>query len=96
MDLALKSPGREEIFVIGGSTVYSDFLPFANKLYLTIIDGEKEADTFFMKGNSGIFSKSNTLRWIETYCLDMHCDKENVNFSFKTYVENGEKCYAHN
>lgn len=38
---------QEEIFVLGGGEIYSQALPYADKLYLTIIDGKKEADTFF-------------------------------------------------
>lgn len=37
----------EEIFFIGGGSVYAQALPVADKLYLTIVDGQYEADTFF-------------------------------------------------
>ena len=38
----------EEIFVIGGGSIYTAALPYAQKLYLTEIGGECEgADTFF-------------------------------------------------
>jgi len=37
----------EEIFVIGGGMVYSQFLPLADKLYITKVDANFEADTFF-------------------------------------------------
>lgn len=38
----------EEIFIIGGGTVYHQFLPYAKKLYLTEVDAtEPQADTFF-------------------------------------------------
>ncbi|MCQ2306154.1 MAG: dihydrofolate reductase [Bacteroidales bacterium] len=36
-----------EIFVIGGGMIYEQFLPIADKLYLTRIDKRFEADTFF-------------------------------------------------
>lgn len=37
-----------EVFVIGGASIYEQFLPIADKLYLTIIeDTDPEADTFF-------------------------------------------------
>ncbi len=39
--------GEEECFVIGGGMVYEQFLPLAGKLYLTRVDAELEADTFF-------------------------------------------------
>ncbi len=45
--LAKKMPGGEEIFIGGGGEIYRQALPFADKLYLTLIDDEKEADSFF-------------------------------------------------
>ena len=37
----------EELFVIGGGEVYKQFLPYANKIYLTQIDDNKNGDTYF-------------------------------------------------
>lgn len=38
----------EEIFIIGGESIYCQALPAARKLYLTLVDKEPEqADTFF-------------------------------------------------
>ena len=38
----------KECFIIGGESIYSQALPLADKLYLTIVDQEPEdADTFF-------------------------------------------------
>ena len=39
---------KEEIFIIGGGTIYKLMLPYAEKLYLTIVDDEPErVDTYF-------------------------------------------------
>lgn len=38
---------KEEIFICGGGSIYRQFLPLADKLYLTIVEGNFEADTFF-------------------------------------------------
>lgn len=38
---------EEEVFIIGGGTIYDLVLPFTDKLYLTIIDDAPQADTFF-------------------------------------------------
>lgn len=38
---------EEETFVIGGGSIYEQFLPKVERLYLTRIDKEFEADTFF-------------------------------------------------
>ncbi|MDD5416141.1 MAG: dihydrofolate reductase [Candidatus Daviesbacteria bacterium] len=40
-------PVGGEIFIIGGGQIYQEALPKANKLYLTIVEGNPEADTFF-------------------------------------------------
>lgn len=40
---------EEDIFVIGGGEIYSLFLPYADKLYLTTINSFFEADTYFPK-----------------------------------------------
>jgi len=37
----------EEIIVMGGASIYKLFLPFVSRLYLTLVEGEHEADTFF-------------------------------------------------
>jgi dihydrofolate reductase len=38
---------ENEVFIIGGGMVYNQFLPLAHKLYLTIVDKDFDADTFF-------------------------------------------------
>jgi dihydrofolate reductase len=38
-----------EVMIIGGETVYKQFLPLANKMYLTLIDQEFDGDTYFPK-----------------------------------------------
>jgi dihydrofolate reductase len=48
LDEALVAAGPvEEVMVMGGGQVYSQFLPCANRLYLTHIDAEIEGDTHF-------------------------------------------------
>ena len=39
---------NEEIFIIGGASIYNKFINLSDKLYLTLIDDEcKDADTYF-------------------------------------------------
>lgn len=39
---------NEELFIIGGGQVYQQGLPYADKLYLTLVDADcPEADTYF-------------------------------------------------
>jgi dihydrofolate reductase len=42
-----KEINAEEIFIIGGGSVFAQTLGMADRLYLTIVDGEYEADTYF-------------------------------------------------
>jgi len=42
---------EKDCFIIGGATIYSAFLPYAQKLYITYIDHEFEGDTYFPEIN---------------------------------------------
>lgn len=45
---ALKSTeGNEETMIIGGAEIFKEFLPMANKMYLTLIDEVFEGDAYF-------------------------------------------------
>lgn len=37
----------DESFIIGGGSIYRQFLPYCNKLYLTLVNKDFDADTFF-------------------------------------------------
>ncbi|MEK7080068.1 MAG: dihydrofolate reductase [Patescibacteria group bacterium] len=39
--------GSEEIFIIGGAQLYAEALPIADRLYLTLVDDDKEGEAFF-------------------------------------------------
>lgn len=38
---------KYEIFIIGGASIYQQFISYADKLYLTLVDDEPDSDTFF-------------------------------------------------
>ena len=68
----------EESFVIGGGSIYRQFLPYCNKLYLTMIDKDFEADTFF--------SPVNLDQWKLVEREDIAFDDElGFSYSFLTY-----------
>jgi dihydrofolate reductase len=51
---ALKAAGdAEEIMVIGGQKIFEQFMQKADRIYLTIIDGIFEGDTYFPKLGRG-------------------------------------------
>jgi dihydrofolate reductase len=52
LDAALREPvpaglKDDEVFVIGGGEIYSQALPFADRIHLTVIDQEFDGDAFF-------------------------------------------------
>ena len=48
----MREEASDECFIIGGASIYEQALPFADKLYLTIVEKEPEhADTFFPEIN---------------------------------------------
>lgn len=49
----------EEIFIIGGGSIYEAFLPYATTLYLTEVDASvPDADTFFPSFDKTKYTKS--------------------------------------
>ena len=48
IEKALKeAEGSEEVMIAGGASIYKQFLPLANRLYLTFIHHDFEGDSFF-------------------------------------------------
>ena len=39
--------GVKEIFIGGGEEIYKQALPYTNRLYLTLVDDQKKADSYF-------------------------------------------------
>ena len=46
-----KAGSDKEIFIIGGGEIYKESLKYADKVYMTEVDGEFEGDTYFPKLN---------------------------------------------
>jgi len=44
-----KREGEEEVFIGGGSTIFSEAIHIADKLYLTLVHAKVETDKFFPK-----------------------------------------------
>jgi dihydrofolate reductase len=69
----------KENFIIGGGSIYRQFLPFANKLYITRVHKDFEADTFF--------PEISTDEWKLTEKLTIEDDQQNdFTYSFETYL----------
>jgi dihydrofolate reductase len=69
-----RSHGETEAFVIGGAEIYAQALAQADRLYLTLVDAEVEADAFFPE-----FDQTD---WIEHESQQQAKDEKNQ-FDFK-------------
>ena len=77
-----KQSESNEIMVIGGAQIYEQALAFADKVYLTHVEGEFEiADTFFPQMNY----QNYTCDFIENHAKD---DQHSYNYAFKIYDKN--------
>jgi dihydrofolate reductase len=68
----------EECFVIGGGMVYRQFMPLADKLYITWVHREFDADTFYPEIDPEI--------WQETERTEGQDDGPGFSYSYVTYV----------
>ncbi len=73
-DALKKIENETEVFIIGGGQVYEQFLPIADKLYLTIVEKDFDADTFF--------SEINFSEW-ELIEKEIIQDDSSVDFSYR-------------
>ena len=83
MPAAAKSYGvakkSEDIFIIGGASVYKQALPFADMLNLTLINAEVEGDIYFPEFNHD--------EWKEVSREEKKADEKNIyDMSFVKYV----------
>ncbi len=69
---------EEEVFIVGGAEIYKQALKLTDRIYLTIVHKEFEADSFFPE-----ISKEE---WKEVYREDHQPDEKNlIPYSFITY-----------
>lgn len=75
---AAVSCGVKEAMIIGGGEIYRLFWPLANRLYVTRVDCNPEADTFF--------PSIDPLHWKLVQQLDREADPKNAfNHSFQVW-----------
>jgi dihydrofolate reductase len=74
------SSTEEEIFIIGGGEIYKQALPFADKIELTRVHGEFEADTFFPEIDEKKWDLVNS----EFHDKD---EKHKYSFSYLTFLK---------
>ncbi len=65
----------EELMICGGASVYKQFLPLSQKLYLTYVHANPEGDTYF--------PEVNLAEWNEVSREDHKADEKNIfDYSF--------------
>jgi len=75
--ILLLCKNKEDCFVIGGSSVYKQFLQFAETLYITWVHKAFEADVFF--------PEISEKKWQITETEKHHSEENNFDFSFVIY-----------
>jgi len=71
--------GESEVFICGGAEIYEQSIARADRLYLTLVDAEVTADTFFPAFDEG--------DWQERECAFHPADEKNqFPFTFKLLV----------
>ncbi len=86
--LKLKEYESNEVFIIGGESVYTQFLPYCSMAYVTKINHTYDADKYFPN-----LDEKQTWEQILMSDIKEHND---IRFSFAKYVNNhiceGEEC----
>lgn len=76
-----KNNGEEEVFIIGGSEIYKQSMPFIDRVYLTQVMLEVEGDTFF--------PELSPSEWREVSSeAQLRDEKNKYDFSFKLLERN--------
>ena len=78
---------NENIFIIGGSEIYKLFLPYVNKMYITMINEEVEGDTYFPEFK-------NKFKQINSSELNKEIDTKNnkeLTYTFTIWEKTNEK-----
>ena len=65
---------EDEIFIIGGEKIYSEFMPLANKMLITEVKIEIEGDSFFPEWDPN--------EWTETHRSKERTNDKSINYSF--------------
>lgn len=79
-DLKKYIEDKEEHFVIGGASIYKLLMPYTNKMYITEIDEEFQADTFFPEINENEWKEISREKGIKD-------EKNPYKYEFVIYVK---------
>lgn len=71
----------EDVFIMGGATIYRHFINMANKMYITRINKNFDADTFFPEIDTKTWKKNSQSEWFTD-------EKTNLEYCFEIYIRN--------
>jgi dihydrofolate reductase len=75
---------NQEVFVIGGSTLYEHFMPYVDQIYLTIIDHRFESvDTYFPEIDYSVWK-------VASFKRNKVDDKHPYEYKFLKYVKRNQ------
>ena len=78
MDKHCEEAKYDEVWVIGGSSLYKQYISRIDELYVTEVDGDFDCDTFFVNKYQSYFNQ---------------CEVESYNLEEGTYTFLYKKCY---
>lgn len=83
LELISSYPSDDEVFIIGGSSIYEAFLPFAQRIYATHVHHSFQADAFFPQIDSDIFLvQEQTPLTVD--------EKSNLTYNYTTYIRKND------
>ncbi|MDE7462379.1 MAG: dihydrofolate reductase [Muribaculaceae bacterium] len=77
LELAANSEGGDKIFIIGGGEIYKQAFPLLNRLEITHIHENSDADTFF--------PQVTMQEWTLTDQSDIKETLDGINYTFESY-----------
>lgn len=69
---------EEKVFIIGGAMIYKQFIDIVDTIFITRVDKEFDADTFFPEMPDDIWNLTSGNNWL-------HDDESNLDYSFEIY-----------
>jgi dihydrofolate reductase len=75
--------GESELFICGGAEIYAQMLGVADRMYLTVVHADSEADTFFPEWDED--------EWVELESEHRTADEKNqYSFTFKVLARRSQ------
>lgn len=83
----IKMYPSEEVYLIGGDSLYNALIDYCSTAYVTYVDKEMDADAYF----PNLHKKKDWWMMIDTFPNYHHDDKTGLNYRFYTYINDNVK-----